>query len=70
MQTIKDMQGDDLGSMFDGMKRSLELLLVPLGEALIPLLTSLLAEDGPLAGIGELLTPALGLMEEIGVILI
>lgn len=41
MEAIKDVKYDDLGSVMEGLKRSLELLLVPLGQALIPLLTML-----------------------------
>ena len=35
MQQIKDIKYDDIGSVFEGLKRSLEVLIVPLGEQLI-----------------------------------
>lgn len=36
MGTIKDIKYDDLGSMLEELKRSIDLLLLPLGEALMP----------------------------------
>lgn len=39
---IKEVKYDDLGSMFEGLTRQVELLILPLGEALIPILTSLI----------------------------
>ena len=38
MEQIKDIKYDDIGSVFEGLKRSIEVLIVPLGEQLIPLL--------------------------------
>ena len=35
---INDVKYDDLGSMFEGLKRNVETLLLPLGNALIPLI--------------------------------
>lgn len=71
MNQIKDVSDDDLGSKFEELKRSAELLLVPLGEALIPLLSTL-AESvlpvvtdclGPLLQIiTDLLTPIINLV--------
>lgn len=71
MNQIKDVSDDDLGSKFEELKRSTELLLVPLGEALIPLLSTL-AESvlpvvtdclGPLLQIiTDLLTPIINLV--------
>ena len=71
MNQIKDVSDDDLGSKFEELKRSAELLLVPLGEALIPLLSTL-AESvlpvvtdclGPfLQIITDLLTPIINLV--------
>lgn len=71
MNQIKDVKYDDLGSQFEELKRNAELLLVPLGEALIPLLSTL-AESvlpvvtdclGPLLQIiTDLLTPIINLV--------
>lgn len=71
MERLKDIKYDDLGSQFEELKRSAELLLVPLGEALIPLLSTL-AESvlpvlteciGPLLQIvTDLLTPIIDLV--------
>lgn len=41
MKSLKENQGEDLSSMFGGLMRSVELLLVPIGESLIPLLMTL-----------------------------
>nr|WP_317412138.1 phage tail tape measure protein [uncultured Solibaculum sp.] len=68
MDEMKDVKYDDIGSVFEGIKRSLDLLLVPLGEALIPLLGTLLEALQPLIGvIGESLTP---IFEQIGEVLL
>lgn len=48
MQQIKDIKYDDIGSVFEGLKRSLEVLIVPLGEQLIPLLAELIDDTLPL----------------------
>ena len=71
MERLKDIKYDDLGSQFEELKRNAELLLVPLGEALIPLLSTL-AESvlpvlteciGPLLQIvTDLLTPIIDLV--------
>lgn len=57
MQQIKDIKYDDIGSVFEGLKRSLEVLIVPLGEQLIPLLAELIDDTLPLAAqlVGEIL---------------
>ena len=44
MEQIKDIKYDDIGSVFEGLKRSIEVLIVPLGEQLIPLLAELIDE--------------------------
>lgn len=44
MASITDVKYDDLGAVMEELKRNLELLLIPLGELLIPLL-SMLAES-------------------------
>lgn len=61
MDQIKEVKYDDLGSMLEGLKRSLELLLIPLGEQLIPIMTELIESVLPV--IQELLPP---LMDSIG----
>ena len=49
MSEIEDIKYDDLGSMLDGLKRTVELMAVPLGEMLIPALSEL----------GEMIAPVL-----------
>lgn len=61
MESVKKIKYDDLGSMLAGVQRQLELLIIPLGEMLIPLLQQLM-ED-----IITPLTPLLeALMEPLG----
>ena len=55
MGQIKEVKYDDLGSMLEGLKRSLELLLIPLGEQMIPILTELIESILPV--IQEMLPP-------------
>lgn len=55
MNGIKEVKYDDLGSMFEGLKRTVELLLLPLGEQLIPLLSEII--DGVLPLIESILPP-------------
>lgn len=38
LESINDIKYDDLGSMIEGLKRNFEALLLPLGNALIPLI--------------------------------
>lgn len=73
MEQIKDVKYDDLGSMFEELKRNVEILLIPLGEALIPLLSTLIDSVlpiltgllGPLISLfAELLTPILNLIQQ------
>lgn len=47
MNGIKAAKDDDLGSMFEGLKRSVEMLLLPLGNQLIPLLSELIEDALP-----------------------
>lgn len=47
LEGIQDVKYDDLGSMLEGLKRSVEMLVLPLGEALIPVLTELIEEVFP-----------------------
>ena len=73
MNQIKEVKYDDLNSMFEGLKRNVELLLIPIGEALIPLLTLLIESClpiltellGPLADLfGALLVPILSVVTQ------
>lgn len=47
LEEIQDVKYNDLGSMLEGLKRSVEMLALPLGEALIPVLTELIEEVLP-----------------------
>lgn len=42
MNQIKEVKYDDIGSMFEGLKRNVEMLLLPLGNALMPLITTIM----------------------------
>lgn len=73
MSQIKDVKYDDLGSMFEELKRNVEVLLIPLGEALLPVLSTLIDSVlpiltgllGPLISLfAELLTPILNLIQQ------
>lgn len=55
MGQIKDTKYDDLGSMFEELKRNVEILLIPLGESLIPLLETLIEAILPV--VTELIAP-------------
>ena len=48
MASIKDIKYDDIGSVFEGLKRSIEVLIIPLGEQLIPLMAELIDNVLPL----------------------
>lgn len=63
MEQIKDIKYDDLGSQFEELKRNVELLLVPLGEALIPLLSTL--AEAVLPVVTELLGPLIELFADL-----
>ena len=63
MQQIKDIKYDDIGSVFEGLKRSLEVLIVPLGEQLIPLLAELIDDTLPL--LEDALPPILDLFTSL-----
>ncbi len=60
LNSIKDVKYDDLGSMLEGLKRSVEVLLIPLGEQLIPVLSELIDDVLPL--LQEALPPILDLV--------
>lgn len=57
LNEIKEVKYDDLGSMLEGLKRSVEMLVVPLGEALIPFLQQMMEEVLPV--LQEMLPPLL-----------
>lgn len=63
MEQIKEVKYDDLGSMFEELKRNIEVLLIPLGEALIPLLSTLI--DSVLPILTSLLEPLITLFVEL-----
>ncbi len=48
MGQIKEVKYDDIGAVFEGLKRSIEVLIIPLGEQLIPMLSALIQEILPL----------------------
>lgn len=58
MGQIKEVKYDDLGAMFEELKRNVEVLLIPLGESLIPLLSTLIESVLPV--ITDLLGPLIG----------
>lgn len=71
LNNIKDVKYDDLGSMFEALKRNVELLVIPIGEALIPILSMLIESVlpvlieilGPLADLfAALLEPIMSLI--------
>ena len=73
MKKVQDVKYDDLGSMFEGLKRSVEMLVLPLGEELIPLLSDLIQDALPVIEdvlpdvidlFGEFLEPVLCLAKE------
>jgi phage-related minor tail protein len=63
MNGIKEVKYDDLGSMLEGLKRSLELLILPLGEQLIPLITDL--AEAALPMLEEALPPLMDLFGQL-----
>ncbi len=74
MEGIKETKYDDLASQFEGLKRNVEMLLVPLGEQLIPILSEIMEEVLPpllevleplLELVGALLEPLLTLVGEL-----
>lgn len=68
LENMKDVKYDDLGAMLDELKRGFEMLLVPLGEALIPLLSTLMESLKPLMEVlGESLAP---IFEQLGEVLL
>ena len=66
MSEIKKVKYDDLGAMLEGLKRSFELLLIPIGEALIPLLNVLAETIAPIIEvISDSLSPILAQLSEV-----
>ena len=63
MKSIKNIKYDDIGSVFEGLKRSLEVLIIPLGEQLIPLLAELIDDVLPL--LEEALPPIVDAVSEV-----
>ncbi|MFR5585416.1 MAG: phage tail tape measure protein [[Clostridium] scindens] len=63
MGQIQDIKYDDLGSQFEELKRNVELLLVPIGEALIPLFSTLIESVLPV--VTELLGPLISAFSEL-----
>lgn len=63
MNGIKEVKYDDLGSMLEGLKRSLEMLLIPLGEQLIPVLNELIQAVLPM--LEEALPPLMDLISQL-----
>lgn len=63
LQQLSEIKYDDLGSMLEGLKRSVELLLVPLGEALIPAISEIATALMPI--IEELMPPLTELLGSI-----
>lgn len=63
MNQIKEVKYDDLGSMFEELKRNVELLLIPIGEMLIPLLSILIETILPV--ITDLLAPLIELFAQL-----
>lgn len=73
LNEIKEVKYDDLGSMLEGLKRSFEMLVLPLGEELIPVLTELIEDvlpviqevlPGVIDSFSEFLQPVLQLAQE------
>ena len=73
MKKVQDVKYDDLGSMFEGLKRSVEMLVLPLGEELIPLLSDLIQDALPVIEdvlpdvidlFGDFLKPVMDLAKE------
>lgn len=63
MNGIKEVKYDDIGSMFEGLKRSVEMLMLPLGEQLIPILDELIQSALPL--LQEALPPLMEMVSEL-----
>lgn len=62
MNGIKEVKYDDLGSMFEGLQRAVEMLILPLGEQLVPLLSDLIESVLPM--IEEALPPLIDFISQ------
>lgn len=66
VESIKTDKYDNLGSMLEELQRSFELLLIPIGEAFIPLLSAVVELLTPIADvIGGTLSPVLEQLSEV-----
>lgn len=74
IDTIKEVKYDDLGSMFEALTRQIELLIIPLGEALIPVLSTLIQTILPVLQallpplvevLNAVITPILGIIQSL-----
>lgn len=63
LSDMKDVRYDDLNSMFEGLKRSVEVLLIPLGEQLIPVLSEII--QGILPLVQEVLPPLIDMVMQV-----
>lgn len=63
LNNMKEVKYDDLGSMFEELKRNVELLILPLGEALMPILMELIQAVLPI--LKDLLVPIIKLFGEL-----
>lgn len=63
LNNLKDIKCDNLGAMFEELKRNVELLLIPIGEMLIPLLSILIETILPV--ITDLLAPLIELFAQL-----
>ncbi len=64
MESLQELGGDNLGAQLEELQRNVEMLLVPLGEQLIPILSQIMEEILP--PLMEILQP---LVELVGAIL-
>ena len=62
MDQIKEIKYDDLGSMLEELNRKVEALAIPIGEALMPLLSDMIQEIIPV--IEESLPPLIELIQQ------
>lgn len=66
MGQIKKVKYDDIGSVFEGLKRSVEVLIIPLGEQLIPLISSIIESILPILQelMEKLISPIMEIIEK------
>lgn len=63
LDNIKDIKYDDIGSQLEELKRNVELLVIPLGESLMPILSSLIEDILPV--VIDLLTPLISIFSAL-----